>query len=767
MKSEFLEQLNESQRAAVEYTDGPSLVIAGAGSGKTRVLTYKIAFLLEKGMKPWNILALTFTNKAAREMKERIASLVGPDRAQSLWMGTFHSLFNRILRQEAKLLDFNSNYTIYQPSDCKSLVNAILKEMGLDNKVYKPGTVCGKISEAKNALILPDEYMADTETYQRDKKQSLSEMGQIYARYVARMHQANAMDFDDLLLYTYLLFEHYPDVKCKYAARFHYILVDEYQDTNYAQHEILRLLSEGNEHVCVVGDDAQSIYSFRGARIDNILKFTQQYEGAKLFKLERNYRSTQTIVGAANSLIANNKEQIKKDVYSKNEIGSPLILNVAYSDVEEGEIVCNRINMLHSKFHLKFQDIAVLYRTNAQSRIFEEGLRKRMIPYRIYGGRSFYDQKEIRDVLAYFRLVINPDDEEALKRIINYPTRGIGNVTLEKVIQAAVESGVGVWEVLKDLERFHISISSSTSKKLNAFYEMIDGFIQKRSEEDAYQLGSRIIKECGIFQEAYKSHDIESQAMQDNLSELLNAMNTFVEFQKESGDEAHDFLTDYLSEVSLLSDTDNKETENEDMVTLMTVHSAKGLEFEAIFIVGMEENLFPNAMALFSQRELEEERRLFYVALTRAKNLCFLSCSKTRFKYGKMDFCEPSSFLKEIDKRYLRLEIEEEQPAENFNNARIGTINGGKSMVAHERERTANLRPLISNAEVVTEGKKLDSIEVNGQLLKPGLQVEHERFGVGEIMSLEGEEGNVKAIIRFRNSGEKCLLLKYAKIKLI
>ena len=539
MNGEFLKDLNESQRSAVEYVDGPSLVIAGAGSGKTRVLTYKIAYLLEMGMKPWNILALTFTNKAAREMKERIALLVGPNHSQTLWMGTFHSLFNRMLRQESSLFHFTSNYTIYQPGDCKSLVNAILKELGLDNKVYKPGTVCGKISEAKNALILPDEYIADLETYQRDNQQKMPALGQIYKKYMARMHQANAMDFDDLLLYTYLLFEHYPEVRKKYASRFHYILVDEYQDTNYAQHEILRLLSEGNDHVCVVGDDAQSIYSFRGARIDNILKFTQQYQGAKLFKLEQNYRSTQTIVGAANSLIAFNKEQIKKDVYSKNEIGNPLILNVAYSDVEEGEIVCNQIQILHLKNDLKYQDMAILYRTNAQSRIFEEGLRKRMIPYRIYGGRSFYDQKEIRDILAYFRLIINPNDEEALKRIINYPTRGIGNITVEKLINAAVNSEVGIWEVLGNPIAYHVTLSAATQKKLESFYEMITKFIEKREEEDAYQMGSRIIKESGIFQEAYKSHDIESQTMQDNLSELLNAMNTFVEIQMESVEEPH------------------------------------------------------------------------------------------------------------------------------------------------------------------------------------------------------------------------------------
>lgn len=767
MNGEFLKDLNESQRSAVEYVDGPSLVIAGAGSGKTRVLTYKIAYLLEMGMKPWNILALTFTNKAAREMKERIALLVGPNHSQTLWMGTFHSLFNRMLRQESSLFHFTSNYTIYQPGDCKSLVNAILKELGLDNKVYKPGTVCGKISEAKNALILPDEYIADLETYQRDNQQKMPALGQIYKKYMARMHQANAMDFDDLLLYTYLLFEHYPEVRKKYASRFHYILVDEYQDTNYAQHEILRLLSEGNDHVCVVGDDAQSIYSFRGARIDNILKFTQQYQGAKLFKLEQNYRSTQTIVGAANSLIAFNKEQIKKDVYSKNEIGNPLILNVAYSDVEEGEIVCNQIQILHLKNDLKYQDMAILYRTNAQSRIFEEGLRKRMIPYRIYGGRSFYDQKEIRDILAYFRLIINPNDEEALKRIINYPTRGIGNITVEKLINAAVNSEVGIWEVLGNPIAYHVTLSAATQKKLESFYEMITKFIEKREEEDAYQMGSRIIKESGIFQEAYKSHDIESQTMQDNLSELLNAMNTFVEIQMESVEEPHAFLTDYLNEVSLLSDIDNNETENKDMVTLMTVHSAKGLEFDSVFIVGLEENLFPNSMAMYSQKELEEERRLFYVAITRAKNFCFLSCSKMRFHYGKMDFCEPSSFLKEIDKQYLRLKVEIDERKSNLNMPRKSIFERNSSKISQELQTNKKLHAIISNSEVLTEGKMLDFAEINGQILKPGLKVEHDRFGVGEILSLEGDPGNIKATIRFRNSGEKCLLLKYAKIKLI
>ncbi len=763
MKTDFLNDLNESQRMAVEYSDGPSLVIAGAGSGKTRVLTYKIAWLLqEKGLAPWNILALTFTNKAAREMKERIASLVGETKAGALWMGTFHSLFNRMLRQEAAQLGFMPNYTIYQPGDSKSLVKDMVKEMNLDDKVYKPGTVCARISEAKNALVLPDGYASDLETYRRDRNDCMPMLATLYKEYMKRMKRANAMDFDDLLLYTYLLFSQYPETCRKYARRFSYILVDEYQDTNFAQFRILQLLTEGNNRICAVGDDAQSIYSFRGARIDNILQFADRYKGAKLFKLEQNYRSTQNIVQAANSLISYNKRQIRKEVFSKNDAGNPLVLNIAYSDVEEGEIVGNRIVALHRKEGLPYGQMAVLYRTNAQSRIFEEGLRKRMVPYRIYGGQSFYDHKEIRDVLAYFRLTANCNDEEALKRIINLPKRGIGSTTVGKLISCAHANETGVWDVLSDMGRYGLSLSSGTQKKLDAFRDMMAGFAKGLAEEDAYVLGNRILKESGIWREAYMRKDAEGMDIQNNLSELLNGINSFVEMQRESGEEEHCLLPDYLSEVSLLSDQDAGDSDDNGRLTLMTVHAAKGLEFDAVFVVGMEENLFPNAMCLYSERELEEERRLFYVAITRARKYCYLSAAKSRFRYGKMEFCEPSKFLYEIDRRCLRMETGSTPAYSRVTGPEQRPQGGGSPVVAEQRR----LKPVAAAATAAGGGQRQEAT-VDGQLLRVGDRVAHERFGRGTIEALEGEDGNIKATIGFDNSGIKKLLLKYAKVKLI
>lgn len=761
MKTDFERELNEPQLRAVEYCEGPSLVIAGAGSGKTRVLTYKIAYLMqEKGLAPWNILALTFTNKAAREMKERIAGLVGEAKASALWMGTFHSLFSRMLRQEAALTGFTPNFTIYQPADSKSLVKEMVKEMHLDDKIYKPASVCARISEAKNALVMPEAYAGDPSTYKRDAEAGLPMTGVLYKEYARRMRRANAMDFDDLLLNTYLLFVNHPETCCKYAERFSYILVDEYQDTNFAQFSILQLLAQATGRICVVGDDAQSIYSFRGARIDNILQFTDLYKGARLFKLEQNYRSTQTIVQAANSLISYNKRQIRKQVFSKNDEGSPLLLNIAYSDVEEGEIVCNRIVGLHRREGVPYGQMAVLYRTNAQSRIFEEGLRGRSVPYRIYGGQSFYDQKEIRDVLAYFRLTVNPNDEEALKRIINVPKRGIGATTVGRIIQCAHKNGWGIGDVVADARKYVPSLSAATLKKLEGFHHMMAAFTESLTEEDAYTLGERILKESGIWREAYRQNDAESMEVQNNLSELLNGINTFVEMQRESGEESRLLLTDYLSEVSLLSDQDSDDGDDDDRVTLMTVHAAKGLEFDAVFVVGMEENLFPNAMCMHSERQLEEERRLFYVALTRARRYCYLSASKSRFKYGKMEFCEPSSFLYEIDRRYLRME-------------------SGRTTARHDGEREAQssvsgaatgvLRRLKPVAPAVATGgdEHREQAMVNGQLMRVGDRVKHERFGQGTIAELEGEEGNMKALIDFDNSGKKKLLLKYAKVKIV
>ena len=757
----FLDRLNPSQREAVEYVDGPSLVIAGAGSGKTMVLTYKIAYLLMSGMRPYHILALTFTNKAAREMKTRVGLLVGDLEASSLWMGTFHSIFNRILRKEAGVFGFTPDYTIYQPSDSKSLVKSILKERNLDEKTYKIGTILNRISEAKNALVTPSEYTQSRETLQRDNNANMPLLHEIYASYCMRCHQANAMDFDDLLLFTYKLFAEYPETCQRYAKRFEYILVDEYQDTNYAQHQILIQLSQLNKKICVVGDDAQSIYSFRGANIENILQFQDLYNGTRLFKLEQNYRSTRNIVGAANSLIEKNTRQIPKKIYSENEDGARISLKHAFSDVEEGEIVSNEISRLVRKEHLKYEQIAILYRTNSQSRIFEEALRKHAIPYRIYGGFSFYDQKLIKDILAYFRLIVNANDEEAFKRIVNYPTRGIGNVTINKVLQAASEHQVGVWKVMQSPGTFGVDVNNGTLSKLNGFYDLIERF--RDSHVDAYTLGARVLNESGIMQEAYKDTSLESKEMQDNLSEVLNGMSTFVSMQRETGDERI-YMSDYLSEVALLSDTDDQETEGEDRVTMMTVHSSKGLEFDAVFIVGMEEELFPNQMAMFSQKELEEERRLFYVAITRAKNRCYLSCAKSRYRFGQMDFYQPSRFLKEIDARYINDDRKTALPG--FTSRKDFSMPLFKKAPAFSpTPQPASMKRI--NVHQDKESTTLETALINQQPCVVGTMVEHDRFGVGEIKAFSGTPDNVTATILFQNVGEKKLLLKYAKLNIM
>ena len=758
----FLDNLNSAQREAVEYIDGPSLVIAGAGSGKTMVLTYKIAYLLKKGIRPERILALTFTNKAAREMKERIATMVGELETQMLWMGTFHSIFNRILHKEARLLGYSPQYTIYQPSDSKSLIKTIIKEMGLDDKTYKPSVILNRISEAKNALITAQEYMESPETRQRDSNANMPQLAGIYNIYCMRCRKANAMDFDDLLLNTYILFHQHPEVLNRYAERFEYILVDEYQDTNFAQHQILIKLAQLHEKICVVGDDAQSIYSFRGANIDNILQFSHLYRNTKLFKLEQNYRSTQVIVGAANSIISQNKRQIPKKVYSNNAKGELISIKKAFSDTEEGEIVCNEISRLIHLKHLSCSQIAILYRTNAQSRIFEEALRKKAIPYRIYGGFSFYDQKIIKDVLAYFRLVVNPNDEEALKRIINFPARGIGDVTVRKIITAASLHEVGVWDILSRPDVYSIGVNTGTQKKLAAFHQLISSFIN--SQENAYTLGVRILKESGIMGEAYKDASVESKEMQDNLSEMLNAINTFVDNQREEGNDEDTSLLDYLSEVSLLSDIDESQKgEEKDVVTLMTVHASKGLEFDIVFIVGMEEELFPNQMATISLRELEEERRLFYVALTRSKTKCYLSCAKSRFRFGQIDFYQPSRFLKEIDSKYIQeanSEYSQQSNTSVFKN-RI-TTNWGIQEVNTEVNRPKTFTHISTTEE--TDSETLASVMIQGQRCKAGTIVEHARFGEGKITALAGSEENATATIIFRNVGEKKLLLKYAKL---
>ena len=655
---DLLNDLNEAQRAAVEYIDGPSLVIAGAGSGKTRVLTYKIAYLLNQGMKPWSIMALTFTNKAAREMKERIGRLVGDDLAQHLYMGTFHSIFSRILRAEAEHIGFNNNFTIYDEADSRSLIKAIVKEMGLDDKSYKPAAVHAKISMAKNNLVSAESYASDAAIYEQNKRAQMPEVGKIFLAYVQRCKQANAMDFDDLLVLTHQLFREHEEIRQKYAARFDYILVDEYQDTNHVQMSIVMQLCKEKLRVCAVGDDSQSIYSFRGANIDNILNYQKQLKGTRLFKLEQNYRSTQTIVKAANSLIKNNRNQIKKDVYSENAVGEKLQYKPAYSDKEEAVIVAKDIKRIKRQDNCEYHDFAILYRTNAQSRSFEEEFRKQGIPYRIYGGLSFYQRKEIKDIIAYFRLVANPDDEEAIKRIINYPARGIGATTVMKIADCAHQNQVSFWEVIGEPAHYGLNVNKGTLAKLDNFRLLISSFIERSHTTDVYELGDAIIKESGISQDIMSGRDADDLARQENLEEFLSGMSAFVEERREEGRMDEAFLTDYLQDVALLTDADSEGAKDEPRVSLMTVHAAKGLEFATVFIVGLEENIFPSPLAAMSVRELEEERRLLYVAITRAEKHCILTNAKNRFRYGKMEFDNPSRFIDEIDSSLIEAQDE-------------------------------------------------------------------------------------------------------------
>ena len=766
MKESYLNELNESQRNAVLYCEGPSLVIAGAGSGKTRVLTYKIAYLLENGYQPWNILALTFTNKAAREMKDRIARQVGAPSARYLWMGTFHSVFSRILRAEADRIGFTSNFTIYDTSDSKSLIRSIIKEMGLDEKTYRPGTVQGRISNAKNHLVLPSAYAANKEAYEEDVNARMPAIRDIYRRYWERCKQAGAMDFDDLLVYTFLLFRDHPDVLERYREQFRYVLVDEYQDTNYAQHSIVLQLTQTNQHVCVVGDDAQSIYSFRGADIDNILYFTKVYPNTQVFKLEQNYRSTQTIVQAANSLIKKNERQIPKMVFSEKPTGESILVSQAYSDVEEGDIVVNQIAQLRRSKDYGYSDFAILYRTNAQSRIFEEALRKRGMPYKIYGGLSFYQRKEIKDVIAYFRLVVNPNDEEAFKRIINYPARGIGDTTVGKIISAATENNVSLWTVLCEPLTYGLKINKGTHTKLQGFRELIELFLKEVTEKNAYDLGTDIIRQSGIINEVCQDSSPESMSRKENIEEMVSGINDFCAMRQEEGN-SNISLVDFLSEVSLLTDQDSDVTEDGEKITLMTVHSAKGLEFRNVFVVGMEENLFPSGMVGNSPRALEEERRLFYVAITRAEDNCFLSFSKTRFRYGKMEFGSPSRFLTDIDTCFLRMP----------HDATIARKVDAESQ-RFRTERREPTRQLINEPVEGRNFKRVNSLSspagaasakggASAANVSVGQVIEHERFGQGEVMNIEGTGDNAKATICFKNTGEKQLLLRFARFTVI
>ena len=793
--NELLTQLNDSQREAVEYCDGASLVIAGAGSGKTRVLTYKIAYLLqEKGLKPWNILALTFTNKAAREMKERIARLVGQEQAQYLQMGTFHSVFSRILRAEAKLIGYDSNFTIYDQSDSRSLVKSIIKELALDDKVYKPSSVSDQISMAKNHLILPDAFV-NCSLYDSKK----AKVADVYVRYAERCRQANAMDFDDLLVQTYLLFQNHEDIRRKYVERFQYVLVDEYQDTNFAQQKIVLQLTRERQRVCVVGDDAQSIYSFRGANIDNILGFRDSYNSAKLFKLEQNYRSTQLIVQAANSLIRKNERQIPKDVFSKNDEGEKLQLKPAYSDKEEAIIVCKDIQRIRRQERCEYSDFAILYRTNAQSRSFEEQMRKDGIPYRIYGGLSFYQRKEIKDVIAYFRVVANPNDEEALKRIINYPTRGIGDTTVGKIVATASTYGVSLWAVIQQPSLFHLEIASGTAKKIEVFRQLIEGWGARQETEDAYQLGHEIIMESGISVDIYSSRNPEDLSRQENLEEFLSGMQDFVESRREEGLGDQIALSDFLQEVALLTDLDSEGDADQPKVSLMTIHSAKGLEFPTVFVVGLEENIFPSPMCTNSMRELEEERRLLYVAITRAERHCILTCAQNRFRYGRMEYDTPSRFIRDIDPTLLHVEggtslsgqsdLSSLAPRplprnEWMQNPRpVATqfrADPKPRQVAprHPEPQVDPFSPAFKRQLDIASGGRFKPVRASSPAvssapssstsgLREGVVIEHQRFGIGTVVKLEGTGDNEKATVEFRNVGTKQLLLKFAKFNIV
>ena len=790
---DLLNDLNEAQRAAVEYIDGPSLVIAGAGSGKTRVLTYKIAYLLSKGMKPWSIMALTFTNKAAREMKERIGRLVGDDLAQHLYMGTFHSIFSRILRAEAEHIGFNNNFTIYDETDSRSLIKAIVKEMGLDDKSYKPAAVHARISMAKNNLVSAESYASDAAIFEQNKRAQMPELGKIFVAYVQRCRQANAMDFDDLLVLTHRLFGEHEEIRQKYAARFDYILVDEYQDTNHVQMSIVMQLCKEKLRVCAVGDDSQSIYSFRGANIDNILNYQKQLKGTRLFKLEQNYRSTQTIVKAANSLIKFNRNQIKKDVYSENAVGEKLQYKPAYSDKEEAVIVAKDIKRIKRQDNCEYHDFAILYRTNAQSRSFEEEFRKQGIPYRIYGGLSFYQRKEIKDIIAYFRLVANPDDEEAIKRIINYPARGIGATTVMKIADCAHQNQVSFWEVIGEPAHYGLNVNKGTLAKLDNFRLLISSFIERSHTTDVYELGDAIIKESGISQDIMSGRDADDLARQENLEEFLSAMSAFVEERREEGRMDEAFLTDYLQDVALLTDADSEGAKDEPRVSLMTVHAAKGLEFATVFIVGLEENIFPSPLAAMSARELEEERRLLYVAITRAEKHCILTNAKNRFRYGKMEFDNPSRFIDEIDSSLI--EAQDEMGGSYFGggssydrSASYGERSSygggyGKRMPWDQKRRisdrdedvpewkrvTSQFRPDPKPASDTSSSSYSSSSSSGSSFgaLKEGCKIEHQRFGVGIVRKIEGQGENAKATVEFQNSGVKQLLLKYAKYTIL
>lgn len=774
----YLDQLNDSQREAVIYNEGPSLVIAGAGSGKTRVLTYKIAYLAHLGLPPQSILALTFTNKAAREMKERIARIIGDQTARRLWMGTFHSIFSRILRYEAEHIGYPSNFTIYDAADSKSLLKAIIKEMQLDDKVYRIGMIQSRISNAKNALVTWKAYEQSKELMQHDIDSKVPLLREIYKRYQNRCLQAGAMDFDDLLLQTNILFRDHPQVLDKYRSFFQFVLVDEYQDTNFAQHLIVQKLCEQHRRICVVGDDAQSIYSFRGANIDNILQFKNQYPGCRIFKLERNYRSTQNIVNAANSLIHKNKEQIFKNVYSEKEQGNKVRVSSSYSDYEEGYAVAAMINEMRMRKDYDYSEFAILYRTNAQSRILEEALRKRGIPYKIYGGLSFYQRKEVKDIISYLRLIVNPHDEEAFKRVINYPSRGIGDTTVGKLVSAATENNVSLWTVLNAPIDYSLQINSGTAKRLSDFREMIERFIEQNTRLSAEEMAAMVVKESGIVSTLFQDRSVEGISKQENLQELLKGIAEFCELRREEGIEQVS-LADFLSEVSLLTDQDNDKDEQANKVTMMTVHAAKGLEFRNVFVVGLEEDLFPSQMAKDNPRAVEEERRLFYVAITRAEENCVLTYAKSRFRNGQSAMCSPSRFLKDIDVQFL--ELPTDTSSDTFAAARErfqrpAFASPFQQPRAVEKEEPSFVSPIaqaaqrqrLTKVETATSAPTTSaapSSDLSG--LSVGAKVRHDRFGEGEVIAIEGDGGNAKATVAFTHFGQKQLLLKFARLTIV
>lgn len=769
---DYISQLNPQQQDAVLYTDGPALVIAGAGSGKTRVLTYKIVHLLTLGYEPWRILALTFTNKAAREMRERIEKLVGSQTASKLWMGTFHSIFSRILRINAERIGFKSNFTIYDTNDSKSLIKSIIKEMDLDDKIYKPSIVASAISTAKNALISPEKYAMSSDIMEADKRARRPLLHAIYKTYRHRCFVAGAMDFDDLLYYTNVLLRDNPDLLHHYQEYFRYILVDEYQDTNFAQHLIVSQLCSENQNLCVVGDDAQSIYSFRGANIRNILNLKRSYPNLRIFKLEQNYRSTQNIINAANSLIDKNTEQIRKQVFSCNDVGSLIEVIQSFSDYEESYLVANRISQLRLTQHDSYEEFAILYRTNAQSRILEESLRKRNIPYRIYGGLSFYQRKEIKDAIAYFRLSINPNDDESLKRVINYPARSIGDTTVNKLVRCAFDNRVSIWHIICNLDKFEVGINSGTAKKLNGFRELISSFIEFNNQGlSADIVAENIIRETKLLSCLLSDRTPESISKQENLSELINGVKEFVASRLEEGNETNTTLIDFLAEVSLATDQDTQETP-EERVTLMTVHAAKGLEFSNVFIVGAEEELFPSAMSSGSLQEIEEERRLMYVAITRAKNFCMISYASSRFRNGQTVTCSPSRFIRDIDPQYLHLcsgtSIDQHRfnPIDKYkasfhSQTYTSTTQQRKTQISSDSQNSLRQSVKPQNSSDSNLGQHISSE------LQAGMKIEHSRFGTGTITNIDTNSTDHRITVVFDNVGEKTLLLKFAKFKII